>query len=79
MSIGTILGTLTVKPVELLLDVVCSLLTRFSVSPGAAILCMSLFFCLIATPLRPKQKPDSRKDWITIPVLLLDHSIVRLK
>ena len=71
MSIGTILGTLTVKPVELLLDVVCSLLTRFSVSPGAAILCMSLLFCLIATPLRPKQKPDSRKDWIRIGLVLL--------
>ena len=66
MSIWTILGTLTVKPVELLFDVVCSLLTRFSVSPGAAILCMSLFFCLIATPLRPRKKPDCRQEWIRL-------------
>ena len=66
MSIWTILGTLTVKPVELLFDVVCSLLTRFSVSPGAAIMCMSLFFCLIATPLRPRKKPDCRQEWIRL-------------
>ena len=66
MSIWIILGTLTVKPVELLFDVVCSLLTRFAVSPGAAILCMSLFFCLIATPLRPRKKPDCRQEWIRL-------------
>ena len=34
MSIWTILGTLTVRPVQLLFDVLCSLLTRMSVSPG---------------------------------------------
>ena len=30
MSIQTILGTLTVRPVQLLFDVLCSLLTRMS-------------------------------------------------
>ena len=76
MSIQTILGTLTVRPVQLLFDVLCSLLTRMSLSPGAAILCMSLFFCLIATPLRPKQKPDGRKEWCRTGLVLLVQGLV---
>ena len=64
MKILTVLGTLTLKPVELLFDVVCSLLTRFSVSPGVVILCMSLLFWLILLPLRAAHKVDYRKEWI---------------
>ena len=56
------LGTLTVKPVQLLLEVLCSLFTRMSMSPGMAIICLSLVFCLIASPLKPKHKPDFRKE-----------------
>ena len=76
MNIQTILSTLTVRPVQLLFDVLCSLLTRMSLSPGAAILCMSLFFCLIVTPLRPKQKPDGRKEWCRTGLVLLVQGLV---
>ena len=62
MKIWTMLGTLTVKPVQLLLEVLCSLFTRMSMSPGMAIICLSLVFCLITSPLKPKHKPDFRKE-----------------
>ena len=71
MSILNMLGTLAVKPAEVFLDVVGSLFTRLSLSPGVVILCMSLVTCLIVTPLRPRQRSDYRGKPLRTAFLLL--------
>ena len=55
MSFKSILGTLTLTPLQVFLDALCSLLNRFLPGTGWAILAMSLTVCLLATPLRPKK------------------------
>ena len=61
MSLRTILGTLMVRPIQLLLEMLCSLFIRMSLNPGIAILCLSLVICLMVSPLKPKHRPDFRK------------------
>ena len=63
--------TLTVRPIEIMFDAVCSLLNRFSVSPGVSILCMALLICALVTPLRPRNLPEYRKESRRIVPLLL--------
>ena len=62
MSLRTILGTLMVRPIQLLLEMLCSLFIRMSLNPGIAILCLSLVICLMVSPLKPKHRPDFRKE-----------------
>ena len=77
MGLGDVAVQLTLEPVKLFDEMVCTLLMRCSFSPGAAILTLSLLVCLLTAPLRPRRFSDLRgnpRRWVLL--LILDRKSV---
>ena len=71
MSVTEILYRLVIGPAELFYEMICTLILRLPASPIIAIPGVSLAVCLLATPLRPRNFAEYRKEKRFIPQLLL--------